>query len=204
MSIKYKKTIEKLKSNNYDYRQFYLKRELKLKIDYEEIEGNNFPEVFQLGIYTNELNEKKKLIKKELGSIEVVFLKSYTALEYMQDLYQLADFYSEDTIRAVSQFLDEDGVMQDQFCNKNIAYIRKMYLKTEYRDKGIGSYSFILLYSLLVEIVGLITIIPTPFSNDGNTELSLKDDRYNEKLKIWENFLKKFNFTEGKDGVWFF
>jgi len=197
---KYEKILKKLKKNNLD------QSEIDLKVDFRVYElsilRNYSPLEINIDIikYTDLENDKYDV----LGEYKIILFKSYTPFDESNNLFYMADDYSGDAIRSILEFIDKKGHLKPEFFKHNIAYIQKMYIKPEYRGKGVGSFSFTLLYGILQELAGVITILPIPHENDGKTEIKKEDKKYKKKIKKLEKFLKQFDFMRAEDGVWYF
>jgi len=165
--------------------------EIALKINTELDESNtgldSLPTIIKIDIVKYSGVELEKETK--IGEYECVLIPGFSPEDKYNDLAFIADSYSPDTFRAVKGFINTDGTIKYDFLNPNIIYIKRVYLQPEYRNKGIGSYSFYLLYTLLKNLAGILTIYPYP------------NNKENEKPLL--NFLNKFNFLEKGNGIWY-
>lgn len=192
--IKYK--LEKNGINEY---QIALK--INTEVDKTNVGLDGFPIVMNIDImfYTGLELE----IATKIGEYECVLVPGFTPTDKYNNLAFMADAYSEDTLKAVKGFINEDGTIKYDFLNPNIIYIKKMYIQPEYRKKGIGSYSFYLLYGLLKDMAGVITIYPYPHEENGKNQIFEEDPMHQEFLDNMTNFLKQFSFCEKGKGIWY-
>ena len=196
MLEKIKYTLEK---NNISEYQIALK--VNTELDETNIGTDGFPIIMKIDIilYTGiELETANKI-----GEYECVFVPGFTPNDKYNNMAFIADSYSEDTLKAVTGFINKDGTLKYDFLKPNIIYIKRMYLKPEYRQKGIGSYSFYLLYGLLKDMAGILTIYPYPHEKNGETQIFENDIRHSKKLSELTSFLQQFNFVEKGKGIWY-
>lgn len=181
--------------------QYQIALNINTEVDESNIGLDGFPIVIAMDVilYTGLELENSKTI----GSYECVYVPGFTPTERYNNLGLIADSYSEDTLKAVKGFINEDGTIKYDFLKPNIVYIKKMYIEPEYRGKGIGSYSFYLLYGFLKDMAGIITIYPYPHEKDGKTQIHEEDPRHEEILNRMTKFLKQFNFCEKGQGIWY-
>jgi hypothetical protein len=81
-------------------------------------------------------------------------------------------------------------------------YIDEFYLEPEY--KGIGTILFPIIFDILGRDAGVITIIPTPFENDGNRRIVSSDSRYESLYHKMCKFIMNFGFfcVDRDNRVW--
>lgn len=122
------------------------------------------------------------------------------------NLLRYADEYDGDLAAAVYPVVDDNGFLKVEYTQLNMLYIDRFYIKPEFRGNGISQLMFVLLIDVLAKGVGVVTIIPAPFEDNGHDEIDKKDERYKPVLKQMTSFIKQFNFkrvSKDKSGeVW--
>jgi len=131
--------------------------------------------------------------KEKIGEFAFTLIKKYNFDQTVNNLFNAADMVNGDLTNAVNPFVDENLQLVGDFSKPDVIYIDKMYLNKKYRKKGIGAYSFAMLYDILSRKASLITIFPKPYDYDN-------DKKHKEKVfkKEKENMIKLLEWFDFK------
>ncbi|AKX93414.1 N-acetyltransferase [Moorella thermoacetica] len=137
--------------------------------------------------------------RKNIGEFRCLFIDNERALE-QDNLFYIIDAHSSDLVTAVTPLLEEGTwkIKNEYLENMNgfgILYIERLFIKPEYRDKGIGKAIFPVICSFLGRGAAAVTVIPTPFDEKGKTKLDKNDPSYAKKIGGLKNFLSFFGFS---------
>lgn len=188
----YKKALKKISKNNINIYQ--IKIEAKIILDnsqyYHQIE--NIDEYF-FNIYYI-----KAGIETKIGEYIVACFKSKNDKNEKNNLMKLGNKYSGDSLWFIKLFINKRNYLNKNF-NGDLSYIARMYIKPEYRNKGIGLYSFYYVYNFLKNKSNIIGVLPIPHEKNGQAEIKKNNDSYSSELSKMENLLKQFNFKQHID-----
>lgn len=196
---------EKLQSAGFDLENFRLS--ISTTIDMCDMCDRNI-HTYHIDFEHISYDEKDNESKITVGDAICTYINAYDCLTNKEiDLFYLADSYELDLGTAVSPVIDEDGCLKDEYLGSDVLYIERFYIKPEYRGNGIGQLLFPLMLNIVSKNAGVITIIPAPSEEDGNTRIDKEDKRYKPTLKRMTSFIKQFNFKrinskDSKDEVW--
>ncbi|MFW5795486.1 MAG: hypothetical protein ACOCV1_08395, partial [Bacillota bacterium] len=183
-----KKIEEKLEKNNI--------RPTQISLDFHTFFWyGNFKEGEPVDTVVDILLSDENDEKKKIGEFIFTVIRGYTFEQKENNILWSADEISQELYEVVQDFIDENGRVPDEFMNSNLAYIYKMYINKEYRNKGIGTYSFAMLYDMLQERTSLITVIPEPYDYEEDKEIE-DDKEYNSEKNKIINLLEKFDFKK--------
>lgn len=155
----------------------------------------------KIELYNNEKWEKKIII----GEISAYYISGYDwVTDKFENLMFVADALDGDLLTSIAPVLDSEGQLVDDFFGLSVLYISDLYIKPNYRGKGIGSLVFPLILKTIGRDVGAITIIPTPTEDDGKEIIDSNDPRYITILNRMCKFIMNHGFykIDHENRVW--
>lgn len=200
-----KKALKKMKENN--IRPFMLNVSIKTDVSIPGWLGISDPDNY-INIYHVEFElylDNSYENKETIGEALCYYISGFDwANDTFINLLNTADAHSEDLLTAISPVVDKNGEVLESYMGCNVMYIHKFYLKHEYRHKGIGTILFPIIFDTLGRDVGVITIIPAPTENDGNTRIDSSDSRYESLYNKMCKFIMGYGFfcNEHDNRVW--
>jgi len=130
--------------------------------------------------------------KEKIGEFAFTLIRKHNFDQTINNLFDTADMVNGDLTNAVNPFVDENLQLVRDFLKPDVIYIDKMYLNKKYRKKGIGAYSFAMLYDVLSRKASLITVYPKPYDYDNDKkheeEIFKKEKANMIKLLEWFDF----------------
>lgn len=134
--------------------------------------------------------------KKKIGEYHFTLIRKHNFDQTVNNLFNAADMVNGDLTNAVNPFVDENLQLVGDFSKPDVIYIDKMYLNKKYRKKGIGAYSFAMLYDILSRKASLITVYPKPYNYDNDQEH--EEDIFKKEKANMIKLLKWFDFKQSE------
>ena len=134
--------------------------------------------------------------KKKIGEYHFTLIRDHSFDQTVNNIFHAADMISGELVNAVNPFIDENLQLKGDFMNPNVIYIDKMYLNKKYRNKGIGAYSFAMLYDVLSRKASLITAFPKPY--DYENEQEHEEEIFKKEKENLVKLLKWFDFKQSE------
>lgn len=145
--------------------------------------------------YTKDFESDKKIIIGNSICRQIDTLDKLTNEEL--PIFDIADSISGDMLCIISPFIDEKGDIKPQYWGMSMLYIESIYIKPEFRGKGIGSIVLKFIVEELLNFSPIITIIPNP--------VEIKDKESNEfkkELRKLIDLYESLGFVNMDNVVW--